>query len=499
MLDDSNCEKAASLRDKIPLEGLRTGRVGLVLCGGGFKGAYQIGVWKWLSELGITRLRTIAGTSVGALNAILIANGDFQSAQDIWINKNFLRWFPQSIRVYFRAYALLLGPYIVSFLTLLVAVASSTAPILAASSAELYKPSIREIVLWTATVPFFTSAAIVGTAISIRENRTFLFLPSGLFGFVSAVLGFLAFGTVMECLSYSVWTCGFASVACTGLGVGIGLYCCNDGFDSLHQAYSTASLFSNAEVLSELKSRVNLEAMRSRVESVLVTIAAGKTFFDPLTNSLRPIPASAQERPGARHSLRFERDPNTPGSRKAWVPVYRNLSEDGVSSEEALEVLRLTSAIPFVFSIGLTVAEEVVVDGGLADNMPILPLLLMQLDYIIVVALDENAPRTISKLQKCVTTTWEQSWPAWIEADRVLEIFKTRMNGGDYESHIPRCPQIRSGQVIMVIPEKPLPTCNVPFLRFLTGTLNLRRETRQRWLTQGYEESKNLQNLHVLT
>ena len=48
--------------------------VGLVLSGGGGKGAYQVGVWKALKEYGIAqKVTTISGTSVGGLNAALFA------------------------------------------------------------------------------------------------------------------------------------------------------------------------------------------------------------------------------------------------------------------------------------------------------------------------------------------------------------------------------------------------------------------------------------------
>lgn len=56
---------------------------GLVLEGGGAKGAYQIGAWKALKEAGI-RIKGIAGTSVGALNGALIAMDDFEKAEKIW-------------------------------------------------------------------------------------------------------------------------------------------------------------------------------------------------------------------------------------------------------------------------------------------------------------------------------------------------------------------------------------------------------------------------------
>lgn len=56
---------------------------GLVLEGGGAKGAYQIGAWKALKEAGI-HIKGISGTSVGALNGALIAMDDFEKAEKIW-------------------------------------------------------------------------------------------------------------------------------------------------------------------------------------------------------------------------------------------------------------------------------------------------------------------------------------------------------------------------------------------------------------------------------
>lgn len=56
---------------------------GLVLAGGGGKGAYQIGAWKALRELGIN-IEAIAGVSIGSLNGALIAAGDYDKAVEMW-------------------------------------------------------------------------------------------------------------------------------------------------------------------------------------------------------------------------------------------------------------------------------------------------------------------------------------------------------------------------------------------------------------------------------
>ena len=55
----------------------------LVLGGGGAKGAYQIGVMRALSELGIS-CGSVYGTSVGALNAAMYAQGDAEKAAELW-------------------------------------------------------------------------------------------------------------------------------------------------------------------------------------------------------------------------------------------------------------------------------------------------------------------------------------------------------------------------------------------------------------------------------
>ena len=57
----------------------------LALEGGGAKGAYQIGAVKALYELGF-EFEAVAGTSVGALNGAMIAQGDFDRAYELWGN-----------------------------------------------------------------------------------------------------------------------------------------------------------------------------------------------------------------------------------------------------------------------------------------------------------------------------------------------------------------------------------------------------------------------------
>ncbi len=63
-------------------------KLGLVLAGGGGKGSYEIGVWKYLREIGLdTQISVISGTSVGGLNAFLIGYGDYDLAERLWLTE----------------------------------------------------------------------------------------------------------------------------------------------------------------------------------------------------------------------------------------------------------------------------------------------------------------------------------------------------------------------------------------------------------------------------
>ena len=63
-------------------------KLGLVLGGVGGLGSYQIGVWKALREYEIDKMiKAISGTSVGVLNACLIAQNNYDIAEYIWTNE----------------------------------------------------------------------------------------------------------------------------------------------------------------------------------------------------------------------------------------------------------------------------------------------------------------------------------------------------------------------------------------------------------------------------
>ena len=57
----------------------------LVLQGGGTKGAYQVGIWKALNDLGI-KINAITGASIGAINGALFLQDDIDMIMNVYKN-----------------------------------------------------------------------------------------------------------------------------------------------------------------------------------------------------------------------------------------------------------------------------------------------------------------------------------------------------------------------------------------------------------------------------
>lgn len=59
--------------------------IGLILCGGGALGAYEMGAWKAIRESGLEkRITGVSGTSIGACNTAIFLNGDLEKGMKIW-------------------------------------------------------------------------------------------------------------------------------------------------------------------------------------------------------------------------------------------------------------------------------------------------------------------------------------------------------------------------------------------------------------------------------
>ena len=87
-------------------------KVGLVLSGGGAKGAYQVGVVRYLAEAGID-VQAVAGASIGALNGSIIAGS--HDLQDAYNKLNTL-WMEIAEEPPLKANGVAVGSYLAYFL-----------------------------------------------------------------------------------------------------------------------------------------------------------------------------------------------------------------------------------------------------------------------------------------------------------------------------------------------------------------------------------------------
>lgn len=76
-------DKVESLKPEIGA--LKRNTTALVLSGGAARGAYEMGVWQALRELGI-KIDLVCGTSIGAMNAYIVAQDRFEDALKMWVS-----------------------------------------------------------------------------------------------------------------------------------------------------------------------------------------------------------------------------------------------------------------------------------------------------------------------------------------------------------------------------------------------------------------------------
>lgn len=92
-------------------------KLGLVLSGGGGKGAYELGVWRALVEMKLDKyIEVVSGTSIGAFNAALFAQGDIDNAQALWDEVTMEKLIPMTkMDLFKKGVALALGVKSINF------------------------------------------------------------------------------------------------------------------------------------------------------------------------------------------------------------------------------------------------------------------------------------------------------------------------------------------------------------------------------------------------
>jgi hypothetical protein len=350
-------------------------KIGLVLSGGGGKGAYQIGCWKALRRAGLARFAVISGTSVGALNGALIAQGDLDHATKIWTDlteQHVLR------SVYWRKCA----------------IGGAAVVIATVGTFVRYIPVLILSALFAAVPTFFLHEIIADKYVIRLSLPTLmvLWLPF----FVLLGLFITEDGNVKEMFQGSLRTLKQEFKNCLrSVSVRLGRF---------------LWIGTNEPLLNLIKTHVSKEKLRQSGTRLFATITVLEEYWDPFTPKLvSALPRRATETdhldiallPGnfdtaSGNSRRFtSQEPDIPlivdmnwipGPFKGWLPTVIDITAL-TKDEDVCSALLRSATLPLVFERG-TWLGGIALDGGVADLTPLLPALQAGCDLIFVIYLD---------------------------------------------------------------------------------------------------------------
>ena len=358
--------------EAVTLQELRHGRVGLVLMGGGAKGAYEVGVWRALWEHGIRRFAVIAGTSVGALNALLIADKTPEEAQRVWsdvVQAGVLQTAHARrsvMRRLFAGYALFLLP-VVSGVALLLFQDTLFAnrPFAYAVSAILLGGSL---LLCTNLMLRLAANGVVIPLLKLKmpQVRTV----------ASAVL---LFGIVFA-FAKTDWREVAAVVVKLVLPVYLAVFwCAYGGLQIIKTTLLNTPLFARPFLDKTVQALAATATFKHCTGPVWATLSRFSAYQNPFE-----IPWNFKNYgPMGERSWRFNEKPQ----RVEWTPFYIDLRDES----DASWVLEATSAIPYAFP-AVRHGSDTFVDGGLCDNWPVAPALQSAPDIVLVVCVNHRPP-----------------------------------------------------------------------------------------------------------
>lgn len=473
---------------------------GLVLSGGGAKGAYQIGCWRALKEIGITDYSALAGTSVGALNAALISQSKYEAAYNIWKNMKFSVVLKSNF--FHLVFAFLIR---IPFLPLL---AFKYLPFLRRHSDPGFYGAISYYYnnLSSNSIPPLNF--LVATWRAIGEYYGLLYQVLSPFLSILLLMPFVdspnseVILDIWEFVKYSGW-------------IIITIFFLWFGIIKLDRWLAkTFPLFSNQPLLKLLEKHCQ-NGLQPGSTPVLVTLA---TFgiYDPFTDRPDDFSASEKFQKGANKTEAVHSSSNQRISESQPEPDMSNLSwrewikyqiqspndfgpteePSSIGSEQDIDLSKMPSHsleyIPHYFelqslsvqdsqrlilqSAGLpeifpmkTIAGADYIDGGIVDNTPLLPLVEGGYsDSFIVISLDAKAKtkelhRDVSRLEKLIrySKPIRLEEKSWVETN-ILSLYNSISNarlkyGNEYSE--------KNMSTWHIIPSKSLGN-------FLTGTLN---------------------------
>jgi predicted acylesterase/phospholipase RssA len=317
-------------------------QIGLVLAGGGGKGAYQIGCWRAFQRLGI-RFSAVAGSSVGALNAALIAEGNLRKATELWSNISREKVFKtRATNVLSLMIRLLFIPGLIYFQM---------------ASWQRFKVRLRKSAVGILTYALSTFIAIflIIWIVSLLDPAKVYNTDIQWYG-ESLVKGLVFIGLPL----WAIWN----------LPV-LGWF--------ISERLNLFALDSTP-LKDTISTTLEIELVSKSEVATFVTIAKPIEVFDPLSPTYEIIPG--HNTPLSTKVTRL------PSFVKKYLPTYVLLN--GKTPDEITDLLLRSSSLPFGLFSNKSPIDAGWIDGGLADNVPIQPLIDHGCELIIVVNLDRR-------------------------------------------------------------------------------------------------------------
>jgi predicted acylesterase/phospholipase RssA len=414
---------------------VKKAKIGLVLAGGGGKAAYQVGCWKALQARGV-KIDAVSGTSAGALNIALIAAGDPVLAEEVWGNL---------------------------------------------SASQLVKVSVGGL-------PFLP-------LIFKRYRRQYVGDSNGR---LLASLLSIIFGLGLGWLLYIYWRAALAFgtstidakiiIALAGLATTFLILSVAQNFRGMFTHRVNPSYFQADRMKNLLRQLVPPGLFSRSPLTCYITLAKEAHIYDD------------REPPHLRRKRKwivFRSKTGRPTPRIVYIPIYLALGDielkHGISSVH--EMLMLSGALPALFP-GQWAGDSAILDGGVADNLPLSPLLELGCSRIFVIYLN---PRGTDKVDgRIFETITEGGVLAKIGWHARLAVLSKRFGNvrslveagdwyalpwaleGDPLLKFADNPQLCS-ELVHIVPSQDLGS-------FLTGTLNF-TGAKARWLIDlGYKD-----------
>jgi NTE family protein len=238
------------------------------------------------------------------------------------------------------------------------------------------------------------------------------------------------------------------------------------------------ALLSNAPLAAQIQANAPIERLRDAPTPLFVTVAAQRRIIDP--NSPRWL----------------DKPSGTLLARQPYVPEYRHVQEE--SDADMQQLVLQSAAIPFgVFPLR-RIGRSDYVDGGIADNVPIQPLIDSGCTCIVVIHLDPSADcdgwrltneddlwareGQIRELRRLAILNLEHTEEDVAHQVR-LRVASPELRRDDDSTHVGQDYKRANVRIVHIVPSESLGN-------FLTGTMNFSAKNAQRLMKLGEDDAR---------